>query len=406
MAPLTHEELSAALREALRASLDEARRFDPPPTLDLAVVAFPHQAPPVWANVLVTRGHHEGVVARIAPDASAVQDIQFLVDPTDATRRSIAWQPGADWTTLPHLKTLQGHGPFRSIAPYPASLIKLMVAVGVALLVDQGRTGWSQPWSWQGRSRPVVNRLHGMITESRNDDTSALVALLHAGGLIRREGQSETGNGLHDAFSRLGLHTLRLANTAPDGGWLNRDGAGVGHLQMTAWDTVRLMWVMLHDAGHVQRAPLWPTAGSLPLLSRSSAQRLWEILDEQALHTVLSSTALAGITGWRRGIPALLPERWIDPQGGVAAAGQRWPADVRPAQRQASVRFAHKTGTTENYLSDAGWVRSMRHGGRSYLIALISTLGSRHAPDPRLSTDWCIAALGARVDDCLSQLLG
>ena len=30
-----------------------------------------------------------------------------------------------------------------------------------------------------------------------------------------------------------------------DGGWLNRDGAGVGHLQMTAWDTVRLLWLML-----------------------------------------------------------------------------------------------------------------------------------------------------------------
>lgn len=406
MAPLTHEELSAALREALRASLDEARAFDPPPTLDLAVVAFPEHSPAVWANVLVTRGHHAGVVARIGDDASSVQDIQFLVDPTDAARRSLAWQPGADWTQIPGLKTLQGQGPFRSIAPYPASLIKLMVAVGVGLLVDQGRTGWSWPWSWQGRSRPVLDWMHGMITESRNDDTSALVALLHAGGLIGREGPIETVNLLHEAFSSLGLHTLRLANTQADGGWLNRDGAGVGHLQMTAWDTARLLWVMLHDAGHTTCAPPWLGSGSARLLSPASAQRLWNILDEQALHTVLSSTALAGIPGWRRGIPARLPERWIDPRGGVAAADQQWPGDVRPTHREARVRFAHKTGTTENYLSDAGWVRTLRPGGRSYLIALLSSLGSRHAPDPRLSTDWCIPALGARIDDWLSRRLG
>ena len=58
-----------------------------------------------------------------------------------------------------------------------------------------------------------------------------------------RAGQPDSGhevaNGLHGLLAASGLHTLRLANTKPDGGWLNRDGAGVGQLQMTAWDTVR-----------------------------------------------------------------------------------------------------------------------------------------------------------------------
>lgn len=403
----SHAELADALREALRASLDGAPRFDPPPTLDLAVVAFPHRAAPIWANVLVTRGHHEGVVARIGPDASAVQDIRYLVDPTDAQRRSIAWQPGADWTRLNGLATLHGQGPFSSIAPYPASLIKLMVAVGVGLLVDQGRADWAEPWAWGGIDRAVVEWADRMITESRNDATSALVALLHARGLIERNAAGqEVRNGLHEAFAACGLPTLRLAQTRPDGGWLNRDGAGVGHLQMTAWDTVRLLWLLLPAVMPDCPPPPWLSGARRELLQAATAAQLWRLLDDQALHEVLSSPITVGIPGWRAGIPAAVPERWIQADGRVKAADRTWPGDVRPVQGQALVQFAHKTGTTENYLSDAGWVRSHRPGGRRYLVALLSTLGSRHAPHPDLATDWCIAELGARIDDWMTKRLG
>ncbi len=403
----THAELAAALREALRASLAQAPAFDPPPTLDLAVVAFPHGAPPVWANVLVTRGHLEGVVARIGADAGAVQDIRYLVDPTDEQRRSIAWQRGADWTRLQGLRTLHGSGPFESIAPYPASLIKLMVAVGVGRLVDQGQADWNETWAWSGTTRPVVEWADRMITESRNDDTSALVALLHARGLIERNAAGqEVRNGLHEAFTAAGLSTLRLANTRADGGWLNRDGAGVGHLQMTAWDTVRLLWLMLPAVMPDALPPPWLPASHRPLMRPAAAAPIWRLLDEQALHEALSTSIAVGVPGWRPGIPAEVPERWIQGDGRVKAADRAWPGDVRSVQRQATVRFAHKTGTTENYLSDAGLVRSRVPGGRRYLVALLSTLGSRHAPHPSLATDWCIADLGARIDRWLADRLG
>lgn len=401
----THAELAAAMREAVRISLGEAPRFDPPPTIDLAVVAFPQHAPPVWANVLVTRGHHEGVVARIAPDASAVQDIRYLADPTDEQRRSIAWQPGADWTQLKGLRTLHGNGPFESIAPYPASLIKVMVAVGVGLVVDQGRASWDEAWTWSGRKRTVLQWADGMITESRNDDTSALVALLHARGLIEVQG-STARNGLHEALSAYGLPTLRLDRTRADGGWLNRDGSGVGHLQMTAWDTVRLLWLMLPAVMPDGPAPPWLHPSQPPLLKADTAAQIWKLLDDQALHEVLSSALSVDLPGWRAGIPAKVPERWVNIDGRVAAADRRWSGDVRRLQAQASVRFAHKTGTTENYVSDAGWVRSLQPGGRRYLVALLSTLGSRHAPSPELATDWCLPALGKRLDDWLAQRLG
>lgn len=400
-ARLTHAELAAALREALSLSLGEAPSFDPPPTLDLAVVAFPHGAPPVWANVLVTRGHLEGVVARIGADAGAVQDIRYLVDPSDEQRRSIAWQPGADWTRLQGLRTLHGSGPFESIAPYPASLIKLMVAVGVGLLIDQGRASWEEAWAWGGRTRTVLDWADGMVTESRNDDTSALVALLHARGLIEAQ-----RNGLHEAFERVGLPTLRLSSTRADGGWLNRDGSGVGHLHMTAWDTVRLLWLMLPAVMPDGPRPPWLGAGSPPLLKPKTAMQIWQFLDDQALHEVLSSDITVGHAGWRAGIPAQVPSRWVGGDGRVSAADRRWPGDVRPLQARASVRFAHKTGTTENYLSDAGWVRSLQPGGRRYLVALLSTLGSRHAPHPALATHWCIPAVGARIDAWLQARLG
>lgn len=417
MSGFSHSELASALCECLQASLREAPAFDPSPTIDLAVVAFVPHAPAVWANVLLTRGHEAPVVASIGPDASSVQGIRYWVDPTDEQRRSIAWRPGADWRQLRGLQTLHGRGPVESIAPYPASLIKVMVAVGVGLVVDRGQAQWSEPWAWGGRTQTVLQWAHGMVTESRNEDTSALVALLHARGLIThsRHGDEastpEVGacgvvNGLNEAFGVYGLPTLRLDRTRPDGGWLNRDGSGVGHLHMTAWDTVRLLWLMLPAVMPDCPSPPWLAAGTPALLQPHTARVLWQLMDEQALHEVLSSAVSVGMPGWRAGIPAQIPERWIQADGRVAAADRQWPGDTRALQAQAQVRFAHKTGTTENYASDAGWVHSLQPGGRRYLVAMLSTLGSRHAPHTGLATDWCIPALGARIDAWLAQRLG
>jgi hypothetical protein len=68
-----------------------------------------------------------------------------------------------------------------------------------------------------------------------------------AGGLRSRckagwRPRAHQPHALHRLFERLRLRTLRLADTTPRGGWRNADGAGVGHLQMTAWDSLRLLW--------------------------------------------------------------------------------------------------------------------------------------------------------------------
>lgn len=412
--PFTADQLACALRRAVRQALDESPRFDPWPNLDLAVLALPRDGAPVAANVLFSREFPQGLVTAFAPGFGAVQGLCYRADARGPDGTSLAWVAGSDWTQLPAdtFAPLAGAGAQRFIAPYPASLIKLMVVVAVARLVDEGRADWDAPWPHgdaAGALAPSVAQwCEPMIVASSNEATSALVALLHARGFIQREGWRagqpgsgrEVHNALHALFEAQGLTTLRLADTQPDGGWLNRDGAGVGALQMTAWDTVRLLWRLLAD--DAPPAP-WLGAEAPPLLSAASRARVWGWLRGQALHEGLSSTLLAGAPGWQRGIPARLPARWITADGAVVVAGRRFAPDVRPASAAADATFAHKTGSTASYASDAGLVQG--DGGRRYLIALLTTLGSRHAPQPGMAAPWCLPRIGAAVDAWLKSHL-
>jgi hypothetical protein len=358
------------------------------PSIDLAVVAFPpRHAAPVWANVLFSREHPQGLVAEIGAEAGPVRNIRFEADLQDGEHRSIAWLPDADWSRL-KFTPLHGTGPHRFVAPYPASLIKLMVAVGVARIVDDGCCGWHDALAFDGRVRPIADWCEDMIVVSCNQSTSALVALLH-----RWDGIAP----LHAAFARQGLHTLRLDDTTPDGGWMNAAGAGVGHLQMTAWDSARLVWLL--DA----EAPAAPWPDAAPIVSDASRARIRAWLDDQALHEVLSSTVLAGVPGWIQGLPARLPRRWVGADGSVQAGNDcAFPADVRPAARAATLRFAHKTGTTDNYVADAGIACGVAPARRHYIVALIASLGRRYAPREPCATTWRLPALGRAIDDALA----
>ena len=405
---MTNGQLTQALLQAIRAqhfeATSDAMRGGAPvahfPSIDLALIAFPPHAPPVFANVLFSREHPQGLVAEIAPEAGAVRNIAYLADRTDAQGRSDAWLPDADWSRLP-FTPLAGHGPRRFVAPYPASLVKLMVAVAVARQVDAGACTWDTPAPFGGRTRRVADWAEDMTVFSCNDSTSALVALLHTQRAIVREADRETRNDLHDAFNAQGLRTLRLADTRTDGGWGNAVGAGVGHLQMTAWDSARLLWLLDADA---PPAP-WLAPGTPVLVSDASRSRIRAWLDDQALHEILSSTALAGVPGWVPGLPAALPPRWIGADGGMKAGDATYPPDVRPASQAAEVRFAHKTGTTENYASDAGIVRGIAPRARHYIVAMTSNLGTRYAPGEPCATTWRLPALGAAIDALMAQWL-
>lgn len=358
-----------ALAQALRAAV-LAQRFESTadrrqggaplglhPSIDLAVAVFPRGGgAPVAANVLFSREHPGGLVARFDGSCGSVANIGFHADVRNAAGDSHAWLPGADWSRI-DFPAWFGTGP-RFVAPYPASLLKLMVAVGVARLVDAGRSDWALPLSHGGLCRPVADWLAEMIDVSSNDATTALVAHLHARGALRREGGAEVHNELQALFRTQGLPGLMLADTRPDGGWGNAAGAGVGRIQMTAWDALRLVWLLDADAP----PPPWRPAGIAPWLSEASRAVIRRAMDAQQLNEILSSGRLAGLPGWVEGIPA---------------------------------RFAHKTGTTENYASDAGIVHG--DGGLHYLIAVTTSLGQRYRPHEQAATTWRLPALGGAV---------
>jgi len=342
-----HTSVAHALIQAVRqqdfGSTPDAMRAGQPvqafPNIDLAVVRFAPAAAPRWANVMFSREHPQGVAAAIEAQAGPLLGVRFDADLQGAGGVSVAWQPGADWQQLPW-QLLHGSGPLRMVAPYPASLLKLMVAVGLGLAVDAGRATWPQ----------VLPTLEPMITVSDNDATDQCVMLLHHTGMV---------DTLNQRLQQATLHTLQLNRTTSAGGWRNGQGSGVGHIHMTAWDTVRLLWLLDADA---PPAP-WLPAGHAPLLQPTTRDGLRALLARQQLDEILSSGALRDVPGWVPGLPDA------------------------PA-------FAHKTGTTENYASDAGIVKL---GSTHYLVALLSNLGSRYAPHERCATTWRLPALGAAV---------
>lgn len=352
-------ELPQALLHAVQAqdfpntadSLQAGRPLGLMPSIDLALAVFPRGRPPVLANVLFSREHPQGIAARIGPQAGAVQGLRFDADRTNAKGDSEAWLPGADWSAMPW-KPLWGAGPLRFVAPYPASLLKLMVAVGLGLAVDEGSLpGW-----------PAA--LEPMITVSDNDATDTCVALLHRSGWLPQR--------LNNRLADAGLPTLQMNDTTPAGGWRNGDGSGVGHIHMTAWDTVRLLWLL--DAA--APPPPW-LPGSLqsalpPLLKPATCAHLHGVLRQQQLNDVLSSGSLKAEPGWVPGLPDA------------------------PA-------FAHKTGTTANYASDAGIVSTPQ---AHYIVAVLTSLGDRYAATPQCASTWRLPALGAAVHRIAQGFMG
>jgi Beta-lactamase enzyme family len=363
----SHNSLATALLSAVRAldfggTLDKTRVINGQPaavrhfpSIDLAVLRFAPGANPLWANVLFSREHPQGLAARINARAGAVQGIRFDADQRDAASTSVAWLTDSDWAQLSWRPLSVQHAQgTRVVAPYPASLLKLMVAVGIGLAVDAKQISWAS----------IEKTLEQMIVVSSNEATTELVAVLHAQGWLSSSA-APADSALNRRFAALGLSTLQINSTQKDGGWLNGSGAGVGQIHMTAWDTVRLLWLLDDQA---PPAPWLPAKTTL--LQPTTRELLRAVLQRQQLDEILSSGAIRDVPGWVPGLPDA------------------------PA-------FAHKTGTTENYASDAGIVRS---GNTHYIVAVLTNLGERYAPDERCATTWRLPALGGRIHHLMSTL--
>ena len=256
--------------------------------------------------------------------------------------------------------------------------------IPTATAAPSATTDTNPPPADDTRTQPLLAWLDAMITRSDNDSARSLLKLLWDLGDLPA---------MHAELRDLGLGSLQINGTDPatGGRWLP------GQIHMTAMDTARLLWLI--DGGN---GTLWTRPDGTPvpasILSDSSRAVLGRLLDEQAFHEALSTTALCGATGVHPGIPATVASRWVGADGVVTAGGYSYGRDVRPCERDAEVTFGHKTGLTYNYGSDAGIVRSLPgKPGRHYVIAFLSSLGYRYT-DPAFasrSTLPCYDPVGA-----------
>jgi hypothetical protein len=286
------------------------------------------------------------------------------------------------------------------MAPYPASLFKLLVAFHLARRSAEGGLSLDE-WipetlSPDASSRPAEEWLDRMMTVSDNAATKALLRWMHGLGEVDR---------MNRDLAALGLATLRVGGTRPEDGarWVP------GEIHAGAMDVARLLWLVAGGPGVRWRtaAGRVVTSADLPEPARALLTRL---LSDQASHDILSSGSLCGAEPF--GIPALVPERWIDPAtGNEAGANPLFRRDVRPCNEKAEVRFLHKTGLTWNYVADAGLVESLPGAPcRRYVIALVASAGTRYLdPERGVATlhpcaldGHCVtrrlAAIAARID--------
>jgi beta-lactamase class A len=426
-----HSSLERGLLSAVRAAgFDEVVDFGPvddacpsqswcpspapaisgPPNVDVAVIELRADGRARRAaDVLLSRDHPEGLVVPIDRNlgASAVRFRRWDIDrwnggtfASDGTRTTTkGWADDPPRTPADDIVAGREQAAVEFMAPYPASLFKLLVAFHTLRLVDRGVLDLDASYAYDpaggcGGAAPgsETNRqwLDWMITSSDNRAACALLKQLHGLGEVA---------GMNAELGELGLGTLQVNGTSPLTGGIWQPG----QIHMTALDTARLLWLVEGGPG-----VLWNRPDGRPvtarLLSDSSRALLRRLLAEQGFNDALSTTNFCGLAYPGPGIPQLTAERWIDPDDGtVTVAGIPYGQDVRPCNAAAEVAFAHKTGLTYNYSSDAGIVRSLPgERSRRYVVAFLSNLGYRYG-DALFATSGTLPCFGLGV--CHTQRL-
>lgn len=392
------------------------------PNIDLAVIQLDAAGRPIAsANVLFSQDYPGGLAVPVTLDRGADSvrfrrwDIQRW---NGGSFKPGSWIPDSTkgWTNQPALTELDDIVPGREraahqfMAPYPASLFKLLVAFHTFVLIDAGELKPDTVYTYSApgkteEARTIRDWLDPMITVSDNHATHALLQMLH------RRGQIEAMN---KGLRELGLETLQVNGTRASDGY----GWQTDRIHMTAFDTARLLLLIDGPPGD-----LWKTSAgnviSARILSAASRSHLKKLLLDQGLNEALSTSNLQGHPNVRPGIPAMVPARWIDPTNGtVLAGGVKYGVDIRSGNALAEVTFAHKTGLTYNYASDAGIVTSLPGKPfRRYIIALFCNVGYRYTdesfagrtrgpyadPISPIAYTQRIATLGKAIDDALKR---
>jgi hypothetical protein len=357
------------------------------PNVDVAVIELDKDGHVVGAaNVLLDRDKPDGFVVPIDSKTLAPRGVEF------SQWREPRWNSQTAWDAGPAVDDILANpgADIEFMLPYPASVLKVMVAHGVLRSIDRGVTlngvPLSPSTSFAGLScggaalaaRTVEVWLDRMITFSDNNATCVMLQLLE------RTGQIEETN--RHFVEDLGLTTFRMVpgNRELGATWL----AAPARMTMGAMDTAKFM---LLSSGSTRN--LWRGPDNRPItqevLSPESRAIFQRLLEDQGLHEVMST---GNLCGWDEatvpGIPALVPDRWIRASDGHAVIPGigSFGFDVRPCNETAEVTFAHKTGLVRMAGNDAGIVRALPgEDGRWYVVALNASAGLRFS-DPQFAT--------------------
>jgi len=373
------------------------RRAAFPPWLDLAVIRLDEKGRAVEAaNVQVDWSSPRGRLVLLDANLAAA-DVRFRRWSAERADQGPRAPPFTDADDLAPDRGATGRD---FMAPYPASLFKLLIAFHIERRAAQGAIALSAEVpdgpGPGAELRSVDEWLELMVTESDNQATKALLRFLHARGEMEP---------LNAELAGLGLSTLRIDGTIPADGtrW------APGEIQATAMDMARLLWLIAGGPGVLWRTPEG-RAVVRETLPEPARARLKRVLALQARHEILSTGSTCG--AGQVGIPAAVPSHFLHVETGLEVVGEtEYGRDVRPCNAMAEVRFLHKTGLTWNYASDAGLVEPLQgQPWRRYVVALISSAGTRwvdpeRAAAPRhpcdegsLCASQRLARLGAAID--------
>ena len=393
------------------------------PNVDVAVIQLDADGRAVaCANVVLSRDYPNGLVVPVDVNAGAGAvrfrrwDIERWNGGTFAAGTNQAlttkgWANNPPLTEADDIAPGRTNAAYQFMAPYPASLFKLMVAFHTMRMVDEGVVTLDSPFTYSApntkdETRAIRAWLDPMITVSDNHATHALLQMLHKHDHIEA---------LNREFRELGLGTLQINGTRASDGY----GWQTDRIHMTAFDTARLLWLIEGPTGELWRSPDG-SAVTAKYLSDSSRGFLKKVLLEQGLNEALSTANLAGVTNVRPGIPSQIAPRWINPANGIVNTdGVNFGVDVRASNAKAEVTYAHKSGLTYNYASDAGIVTSLPGKPfRRYIIAFFSNVGYRYTDEvfadrtrgpyadavSPISYTQRIPAMGKAIDDAVKEL--
>jgi Beta-lactamase enzyme family len=274
--------------------------------------------------------------------------------------------------------------PIDFMEPYPASVLKLMINFGVLRLVDQGAISLDDTYNYVPTSTSSVSLCGGNSSDTIRDymDKSLTYSSNEAScALLKMLWDHNAVTSLNQTFQDLGLETMQLAGTNPatGGHWSNP-------VTMTSLDTAKLLALINGAPGTVWTAPNGQPVKS-SVLSPSSRAFFKSELGQQGYNDMLSTSNWCGASYPAPGIPQVVPQRWIAPDGTVTVDGDDFARDVRPCNQTAPVTFAHKTGLVNNSAADSGIVKSLPgKAGRSYIISVFSNLGDQYIDPNRPAT--------------------